>query len=74
MIRSIYGPITNTKTGKSKDIVVSVFSKKNIKDILIGGCITMVGITYLTLSTFKNGANEFEKAEFKTLKELDLIS
>lgn len=69
MIKSIYGPITNPKTGKSKDIIVNAFTSKNLKDILIG-----VGIGYLTLSAFKNGANAFEEAEYKTLEELDLFT
>lgn len=59
MIKSIYGPITNPKTGKSKDVIVNGFASKNLKDILIGGGIVLVGIGYLTLSAFKNGANAF---------------
>lgn len=74
MIKSIYGPITNPKTGKSKDIIVNAFTSKNLKDILIGGGIVLVGIGYLTLSAFKNGANAFEEAEYKTLEELDLFT
>lgn len=61
MIKSKFGPITNPKTGMSKDI-------------LIGGGIVMVGITYLALSTFKNGAKAFETAEYETLESLDLFT
>lgn len=53
MIKSKFGPITNPKTGMSKDIVINALSKESLKDILIGGGIVMVGITYLALSTFK---------------------
>ena len=35
MIKSIYGPITNPKTGESKDILVKV-KPNDLKDILIG--------------------------------------
>lgn len=73
MFKSKYGPITNPRTGESKDIVVSFCNFKNFKDILIGGGIVLIGIAYLTLSTFKNGSEAFEDAEFKTLDELDLF-
>ena len=73
MIKSKVGPITNPKTGETKDIVVNALSKRSLRDILIGGGIIMVGITYLTISTFKNGAMAFEEAEYKTLEELDLF-
>lgn len=74
MIKSKFGPITNPKTGMSKDIVISALSKESLKDILIGGGIIMLGITYLTLSTFKNGARAFEMAEYETLESLDLFT
>lgn len=73
MIKSKFGPITNPKTGMSKDIVINALSKESLKDILIGGGIVMVGITYLALSTFKNGAKAFETAEYETLESLDLF-
>ena len=72
MIKSKFGPITNPKTGMSKDIVINALSKESLKDILIGGGIVMVGITYLALSTFKNGAKAFETAEYETLESLEL--
>lgn len=74
MIKSIYGPITNPKTGESKDIIVNAITSKNLKDVLIGGGIVLVGVVYLTLSTFKNGTNAFEEAEYETLKELNLFT
>lgn len=73
MIKSKFGPITNPKTGEEKDIIVNALSKGSVKDILIGGSIVMIGIAYLTLSTFKNGAMAFEEAEYKTLEALDLF-
>lgn len=73
MIKSIYGPITNPKTGKSKDILVKC-KPNSLKDILIGGSLVAVGIAYLTVTAFKNGSNAFEIAEFNTLKDLDLFN
>ena len=37
MIKSKFGPITNPKTGETKDIVVNALSKRSLRDILIGG-------------------------------------
>lgn len=74
MIKSIYGPITNPRTGESKDIIVNAITSKNLKDILIGSGIVLAGVAYLTLTTFKNGANAFEEAEYKTLEELHLFT
>lgn len=74
MIKSIYGSITNPKTGESKDILVTTLNSKTIRNFLIGGGIVLVGISYLALSTFRNGANAFEEAEYKTLEALDLFT
>ena len=73
MIKSKFGPITNPQTEETQDIVVNALSWKSLRDILIGGGIIMIGITYLTLSTFKNGALAFEEAEYKTLENLNLL-
>lgn len=73
MIKSIYGPITNPKTGETKDIVVTTLTSKNLRDFLIGGGIVLMGISYLALSSFRNGANAFEEAEYKTLESLNLL-
>ncbi len=73
MIKSIYGPITNPKTGETKDIVVTTLTSKNLRDFLIGGGIVLMGISYLALSSFRNGANAFEEAEYKTLESLNLF-
>ncbi len=73
MIKSIYGPITNPKTGETKDIVVTALTSKNLRDILIGGGIALIGVSYLAISSFRNGANAFEEAEYKTLESLNLF-
>ena len=73
MIKSKFGPITNLKTGETKDIVVNILSKKNVRDIFIGFGIISAGITYIAFSLFKNGAYAFEEAEFETLQNLGLM-
>lgn len=73
MIKSKFGPIRNNETGEEKYIVVNALSKVNCRDIVIGAGITLIGITYLTLAAFKNGAHAYDKAEMKTLGELGLL-
>lgn len=73
MIKSKFGSIKNIETGMEKDIIINALSKESIKDICIGTGIVLVGITYLTLATFKNGARSFETAEYKTLEALGLL-
>lgn len=67
-----YGPIKSTKTGQVKDIDVNL-TADFVKDILIGGAIALAGIAYIAIKSFKNGADEYDKAELRTLKELDLV-
>lgn len=73
MIKINYGSITNPKTGASKDIMVKAASPNKIKDILIGGGLVLLGITHLTVTAFRNGANKFEAAELNTLSDLELM-
>lgn len=73
MFESKYEPITNPRTGETKDIVVKAVTPNNLRDVLIGGGIVTIGLVYLTLSVFRNGARAFEEAEYKTLEDLDLF-
>ena len=73
MIKLNHGSITNPTTGESKDIIVKAVAPNNVKDIVIGGGLVLLGIAHLTLTAFRNGANKFEAAELKTLSDLDLM-
>ena len=73
MINFKQGYIINPKTGVRGDITVKSASPNNLKDILIGGGIVLVGITYLTTAAFRNGAKKYEDAELQTLSNLDLL-
>lgn len=73
MINFKHGAITNTETGMTKDIVVKAACPNSLRDTIIGGSIILVGIAYLTITAFKNGAQAFEAAEYKTLSELNLF-
>lgn len=73
MIKLNYGSIANPKTGESKDIVVKAVSPNNVKDIVIGGGLVLLGIAHLTFTAFRNGANKFEATELKTLSDLELM-
>ena len=73
MINFKHGTITNTETGMTKDIVVKAACPNSLRDTIIGGSIILVGIAYLTITAFKNGAKAFDAAECKTLSELRLL-
>lgn len=62
-----------TNEGVRKDIVVKAKAPNSLKDMLIGGGITLIGITYLTVSAFKNGSKMFSEAESQTMDDLGLF-
>lgn len=62
-----------TKEGVRKDIVVKAKTPNSLTDMLIGGGITLIGITYLTVSAFKNGSKMFAEAESQTMDDLGLF-
>lgn len=72
MIKFKQGYITNYE-GVTKDVVVKAAGPNTLMDILIGGSMVLVGITYLTVTAFKNGSKAFDNAEFDTLVELGLV-
>lgn len=73
MIKFKQGAIRN-KNGVEKDIVVKAASTNKLKDILIGGGLTLAGVIYLTYAAFRNGAEAFEQAEYNTMVDLGIIS
>ena len=73
MINFKRGGVTNPETGVYKDIVVKAKAPNSLKDILIGGGMVLVGMTYLTVTAFKNGSKAFEDAELKALAEAGLL-
>lgn len=72
MIKFKQGSISN-HCGDTKDIIVKAVAPNKLKDIIIGGSAILVGITYLTLTAFRNGSKAFDEAETKTLYDLGLI-
>ena len=72
MIKFKQGYIQNNE-GVGKDIVVKSAAPNKLSDLLIGGVMVMIGITYLTVTAFKNGSEKFEEAEYQTLDKLGLL-
>lgn len=72
MIKFTRGGVTNPNTGEYKDIVVKAASPVSLKDAMIGGFWLLAGITYLTVTAFKNGAKAMEDAELRALIDCDL--
>lgn len=73
MIKIKLGSITNPDTMVKKDIVVQAERANNLKEILIGGGLIFLGISYLTAAAFKNGVKAYEDAEMRTLSDLGLL-
>ena len=73
MIKFTQGDITNIDKRVTKDIVVKASAPNNLKEILIGGSLLMIGVAYLTYTAFRNGSRAFDEAETRTLEELDLL-
>lgn len=73
MVKFKQGCITNPETGKTKDVIVKAVTPNNLKDILIGGGLVLIGVTYLTSTAFRNGSEKFEDALDQVFEELDLF-
>lgn len=73
MIKFNCGWIGDDKTGAKKDIVVKAMSPNTLKDALIGGGLLLMGVTYLTVTAFKNGAQKFDDAQWQVMEDLGLL-
>lgn len=73
MMKTTYGSVINPKTWIEKDITVKTH-QNSLKDILIGGCVIVAGVAYMTISAFKNGSMAYMNAEEKALDEAGLIT
>lgn len=73
MIKLNRGQVGNITTGVTKDIVVDAVTKSDIKDIIAGGSLLLLGITYLTVAAFRSGMKKFEEAEFRALSDCGVI-
>ena len=73
MIKLNRGQVENNTTGVTKDIVVDAVTKSDIKDIIAGGSLLLLGITYLTVAAFRSGMKKFEEAELRALSDCGVI-
>lgn len=73
MIKYVQGSVTNHADGITKDIIVKSVIPNRLKDVLIGGSLVLVGITYLTVTAFKNGSYKFEEAELRAMFDAGII-
>ena len=72
MIKFKQGYIANM-AGESKDIIVKAALPNKLKDVVIGGVISLAGIAYLTYTAFRNGSAAFEQAEYETMEDLGIL-
>ena len=73
MIKFNYGPITNCDHTKEANIVAKSYLPNTMKDTIIGGLITLIGIGYLTVTAFRNGATSYEKGELEALAAIGVM-
>ena len=73
MIKLNRGQVGNITTGVTKDIVVDAVTKSDIKHIIAGGSLLLLGITYLTVAAFRSGMKKFEEAELRALSDCGVI-
>ena len=74
MIKFNQGFVINETTGKRQNIVVKSIAPNTVKDMLIGGGMVLMGVAYLTVKAFKNGAQKYEDAEFQALCDAGLCT
>lgn len=72
MLKYNMGNVGSTDGSKYADIIVK-HNKKSVRDMVIGGAIAGIGITYMAITSFKNGANAFEQAEIDALAEVGVM-
>lgn len=73
MFKFKFGSIRNVDTMESKELVLNALNRNNIRDFLIGSGIALVGMAYIAVSAFKNGADEYDKTQYDTFDSLGLI-
>ena len=73
MIKFKHGEVASYDGYVVKDIIVKAKIPNHVKDILVGGGLVALGITYLTTTAFKHGSKAFEEAEYKALHDIGVI-
>ena len=59
--------------GEEKEVIVKSALPLRVRDLIIGGLMTISGIVYMLWSSFKKGSYEHEVAEYETMCELGII-
>ncbi len=63
-----FGVLARVDGCATEDIIVESALPNKVKDILIGGGMTLLGIGYLCYTAFKNGVDETANAEQRAYK------
>lgn len=61
------------RDGDRKDVIVESTLPLRVRDLILGGLMTLGGIIYMLWASFKKGSYEHEVGEFKTLNELGAV-
>lgn len=69
-----FGDVTNPETGTVEKVNIPVLSALDPKTLLIGGGLMLLGIGYICVMSYKNGADAYMNAEVNALKRADLYN
>lgn len=67
MMKTNYGSVANAKGTMEKSIDVKTVPVNSLKDAVIGGGLTLLGVAYIAITSFKNGSKAFCVAEAEAL-------
>ena len=67
MMKTNYGGVSNAENTIHKSIDVETVPVNSLKDALIGGGLTLLGIAYIAITSFKNGSKAYGIAETNAL-------
>lgn len=70
MMKTNYGSVLNKECTIEKSIVVDTVPVNSLKDALIGGGLTLLGVAYIAITSFKNGSKAYGIAETNALHDI----
>lgn len=65
--------VQNTETGKEEFITLKSGLPCKVMPFIIGIGLTVAGVTILMVSSFRNGADNFDKAEWEAMDKAGIV-
>ena len=73
MMKTNYGSVMSRDMTVTKEIEVKTIPVNNLKDVIIGGGLALLGIAYIAVTSFKNGSKAYGVAEIDALHGVGAI-